>query len=520
MIATTALYSVTEIRAVEQAAMASLPSGTLMRRAGQAAAKAALELIPAPQEHAAVLVIAGPGNNGGDALEAAYRLAQLGMQVSVLLYADISKQSSDSQQALARAKSGAVHFADPEHLSDIGSTRWALVIDGLFGIGLARPIAGTQRTLIEIINAFACPVLALDTPSGLDADTGAIVGKDDQRKCTAGIAVRASHTITFIANKPGLHTGYGRDCAGKVQVANLAIEEKHFSSPHAWLNHVALFGHALRRRPHNSHKGSYGNVAIIGGARGMGGAPILAARAAAMCGAGRVYTGFVDQPPAYDSVQPELMCRPAQDLDFSAATLVVGPGLGISRTAHDLLAQALNAPSPLVLDADALNLIAVEPGLKQKLTQRKAGTLLTPHPLEAARLLAMSGAEIQADRLAAARELARRFGATIVLKGSGTVIARPGGDIVVNPTGNPALATAGTGDVLAGICGALLAQHWPVWEAALAAVWLHGSAADRLVEQGVGPVGLTAGELIPCVRTTLNQLINEYAPPRADTPHP
>jgi ADP-dependent NAD(P)H-hydrate dehydratase / NAD(P)H-hydrate epimerase len=508
MIATTALYSTTEIRAVEQAAMASLPSGTLMRRAGQAAAKAALELIPAPQEHAAVLVIAGPGNNGGDALEAAYRLAQLGMQVSVLLYADPDKQSPDSQQALARAKSGAVHFADPSRMSDIGSTRWALVIDGLFGIGLARPIAGTQRVLIEIVNALACPILALDTPSGLDADTGAIVGND-------GIAVRASHTITFIANKPGLHTGHGRDYSGTVQVANLAIEEKHFSLPHAWLNHVALFGHALRRRPHDTHKGSFGDVAIIGGARGMGGASILAARAAAMCGAGRVYTGFVDQAPAYDSVQPELMCRPAQDLDFSAATLVVGPGLGISRTAHDLLAQALNAPSPLVLDADALNLIAAEPGLKQKLTQRKAGTLLTPHPLEAARLLAMSGAEIQADRLAAARELARRFDATIVLKGSGTVVARPDGDVVVNPTGNPALATAGTGDVLSGICGALLAQHWPVWEAALASVWLHGSAADILVEQGVGPVGLTASELIPCVRKILNQLINEYAPPRA-----
>lgn len=516
MIATTALYSATEIRAIEQAAMASLPSGTLMRRAGQAAAKAALELIPAPQEHAAVLVIAGPGNNGGDALEAAYRLAQLGMQVSVLLYAEPDKQSPDSQQALARAKSGAVHFiVDPSRLSDIGSTRWALVIDGLFGIGLARPIAGTQRAVIEIVNALACPILALDIPSGLDADTGAIVGKDDQREGTAGIAVRASHTITFIANKPGLYTGHGRDYSGTVQVANLAIEEKHFSSPHAWLNQVALFGHALRRRLHDSHKGSFGDLAIIGGAQGMGGASILAARAAAMCGAGRVYTGFVDQPPAYDSVKPELMCRPAQDLDFSTATLVVGPGLGSSRTAHDLLAQALNAPSPLVLDADALNLIAAEPGLKQKLTQRKAGTLLTPHPLEAARLLAMSAAEIQADRLAAARELARRFGATIVLKGSGTVVARPDGDVVVNPTGNPALATAGTGDVLSGICGALLAQHWPVWEAALASVWLHGSAADMLVEQGVGPVGLTASELIPCVRKILNQLISEYAPPRA-----
>jgi hydroxyethylthiazole kinase-like uncharacterized protein yjeF len=511
MTAITALYSVAEIRNIERAAMAALPPGTLMQRAGQAAATMALELISHSRENAAVLVLAGPGNNGGDALEAAARLAQAGLQVSILLHADEAKQSGDSKQALTRARSSAACFADASILSGADSTQWSLVIDGLFGIGLVRPLSDIQRNWIETVNTFDCPLLALDVPSGLDADTGAIVGTDE-------VAIRASRTITFIANKPGLHTGYGRDHAGAVRVADLGIEEPYFPATQTQLNHVALFAGALQHRRHNSHKGSYGDVMIIGGAHGMAGAPILAARAAARCGAGRVHVGFVEQAPAYDSGQPELMCRLAHDLDFSAATLVVGPGLGVSRTAHDLLARALNASTPLVLDADALNLIATEPGLQQKLAQRKGGSLLTPHPLEAARLLAASSNEIQADRLAAARDLARQFNATIVLKGSGTVIAQPDGDIVVNPTGNPALATAGAGDVLAGICGALLAQHWPLREAALGAVWLHGAAADRLVEQGVGPVGLTAGELIPCVRDALNRLIDEHARGRNKRP--
>jgi hydroxyethylthiazole kinase-like uncharacterized protein yjeF len=507
MNATAALYSTAEIRDIEQAAMAALPPGALMQRAAQAASETALALLPAPRGNTKVLVLAGPGNNGGDALATAYLLAQAGLQVSVLLYADASRQPPDSQRALAQAKAGAVRFEDASDLRSLMSVRWNLVVDGLFGIGLMRPIAGAQRALVDAVNTLDCPVLALDIPSGLNADTGAIVGQD-------GVAVRASHTITFIANKPGLHTARGRDHAGTVQIACLGIEDRFFKPPHAHIGHPGLFSHALRKRPHDSHKGSFGDVMVIGGARGMTGAPVLAARAAAQCGAGRVFAGFVEQAPAYDSMQPELMCRPAQDLDFSAATLVVGPGLGTSRAAHDLLAQALNAPVPLVLDADALNLIAVEPALQQKLTQRGQSTLLTPHPLEAARLLAASSADIQADRPAAARELARRFNAIIVLKGSGTVIARANCDIVINPTGNPALATAGTGDVLAGICGALLAQHWPAWEAALGAVWLHGNAADVLVEQGIGPVGLTAGELIPCVRAGLNRLIKPTAPPR------
>jgi hydroxyethylthiazole kinase-like uncharacterized protein yjeF len=498
------LYSIAEIRTIEQAALNSPGPGILMQRAGQAAAQAALNLIPEPRIGAAVLVLAGPGNNGGDALEAASRMAQQGLRVSVLLFADQTKQSAEARQALVRARNSAIHFADSSQISGIGATDWSLIVDGLFGIGLVRPITGKERTVVEAINLMTCPILALDIPSGLDADNGAIVGTD-------GIAVHASHTITFIADKPGLHTGHGRDYAGEVQVSELDIDARHFGIPHARLNDVALFAHALRRRPHNSHKGSYGDVAIIGGARGMGGAPILAARAAAQCGAGRVYAGFVEQAPAYDGGHPELMCRLAHDLDFSAATLVVGPGLGMSAAAHALLSRALDTPVPLVLDADGLNLIAAEPALQQKLALRSAATLLTPHPLEAARLLGTANAQIQADRLAAARELARRFNALVVLKGSGTVIAQASGDAVINTTGNPALATAGSGDVLAGICGALLAQHWPLREAALAAVWLHGTAADQLVIQGVGPIGLTAGELIPCVRTLLNRLTDDFA---------
>jgi hydroxyethylthiazole kinase-like uncharacterized protein yjeF len=503
-----ALYPANEIRAIEQAALATLPPGVLMQRAGKASAELALTLIGNVRAGARVLVLAGPGNNGGDALETAAHLAQAGLRVSVLLHADPDKYPPDAQQALHRARNSTAEFPDTARLPGLLSTEWALVIDGLFGIGLTRPISGALRTAIEAINALACPVLSLDVPSGLDADTGNVIGEN-------GIAVRATHTITFIGDKPGLHTASGRDCAGTVHVDTLQIEAAHFTQPRALLNNVSLFSGSLRRRAHDSHKGSYGDVAVIGGAPGMGGAAILAARAAAKCGAGRVFAAFLENAPAYDSMQPELMCRSVQDLDLASKTLVVGPGLGTSRNAHDVLKMALNATVPLVLDADALNLIAMEPALQRMVTQRSAITLMTPHPLEAARLLATSSTAVQTDRLAAARKLAGQFGVTAILKGSGTVIARPDRTIAINTTGNPGLATAGTGDVLAGICGVLLAQDWPGWEAALAATWLHGHAADILVDRGVGPVGLTAGEIIPCAREALNQLINQHAPYRS-----
>ena len=483
------LYSVAQIRSIEVAAA----EDKLMERAGLCAAQAVQALIPAG---APVLVLAGPGNNGGDALEAAAHLAKAGHAVTVIRFGEAGNPSPETQRALYAAQSSGVLFAAPEQLAGA----WALVIDGLFGIGLSRPISGVMRAAVDLVNSWSCPVLALDVPSGLDADTGAVAGPD-------GIAIVASHTVTFIGDKTGLHTAQGRDHAGAVQVCGLDIDPARYPVAHAGLNAQTLFAACRRPRLHASHKGSYGDVMVIGGAHGMAGAAILAARAAARCGAGRVFAGFIDAAPLFDSLQPELMCRRADDLDLASATLVAGCGLGLQAHAHALLQTILATPAPLVLDADALNQIAADRHLQELLAQRQHPTILTPHPLEAARLLGIASSRVQADRLTAARLLAQQYQAVVVLKGSGTVIARPDGFCIVNTTGNPALATAGSGDVLAGICGALLAQAWPVWEAALGAVWFHGRAADVLVERGVGPIGLGAGELIPVVRDLLNARI-------------
>ena len=498
----TALYTVSTIREIEQASLAALPQGALMARAGKAAAEFALGLLAGASADARIVAFAGPGNNGGDAIETARLLAEHGLDVTVILGADPARFPADAGRVFERARNSPLNIVDvaaAEFMPDCD-----LAIDGLFGIGLQRPIAGIHRELVERINALSCPVLALDVPSGLDADTGTIVGDN-------GIAVRATHTITFIADKPGLHTLNGRDCAGHVHVASLDIDEDLFKPSGMRLNSIDAFSACLKKRPHNSHKGSYGDVIVAGGAAGMAGAPILAARAAAKCGAGRVFAAFVGEPPPYDAMQPELMCRAAATMDFTSGTVVAGPGMGTSRQAHDVLAKALHCPGPLVVDADALNLIASEPGLHARFSQRTAPTVMTPHPLEAARLLQSSTATVQADRIRSARELARRFHCVAILKGAGSIIAAPDGSVVINTTGNAALATAGTGDVLAGICGALLAQGFPAWQAALAATWMHGQAANILVQQGTGPVGLTASELIPAVRTLLNQLTEAHA---------
>lgn len=494
------LYSVESIRAVEHAAATTLPPGTLMKRAGEAAARFALELI-GDQRNLPALVLAGPGNNGGDALEVAANLRDAGIDVMVFHLAGSGAPSSETAAALERARASGVRFIDAMPPRDIDI---ALAVDGLFGIGLARPLDEDDAELALGLTGRHCPVLALDVPSGLDANTGVVLGGDD------GIAVEATHTITFIGNKPGLHTCDGRDYAGEVRVDTLGIDKHHFGEAAARLNGPELFASALilTQRGQNSHKGSFGDVAIVGGAQGMAGAPILAARGALFAGAGRVFVAALDPGPGYDSVQPELMFRDADSFDFSGRTLVVGPGMGESPKTARLLAKAIDSGSPLVLDADALNKIAASGGLRERIARRDADTILTPHPLEAARLLGVTAAVVQADRLAAAREIANRFRAIVVLKGSGSVIANGREDIqAINNTGNPGLASAGTGDVLAGLCGALLAQRWLGWLAALGAVWIHGAAADGLVDEGVGPIGLTAGELPYAIRSVLNELV-------------
>lgn len=501
-----ALYSVQQIRAMEKAAAATLPPETLMLRAGAAAAAYARSLLHRPPAN--VLVIAGPGNNGGDALETAHLLANDGYAVSVMLCGDIARFSSDAQKCYQRALSSSVQFFGPGDLGQSRPERWSLAIDGLFGIGLSRPISGALQDVVERLNKLSAvyrfPVLSLDVPSGLNADTGQVVGLQ-------GIAVSATHTLTFIGNKPGLHTGAGRDYAGEVEVADLAIDKQFRPVPKAQLSNQMMFSAILKPRPHQSHKGSFGDVLILGGAPGMAGAALLSARAAAHCGAGRVFVGFIAESPAYDSLHPELMFRRADEADLSAEVVVVGPGLGQSPASKQILLKALQQAHKLVVDADALNLIAADMDLQDLLAARTGPTILTPHPLEAARLLGSSGAEVQADRLHAARTLAQRFSATVVLKGSGTVIAEQDGQVMINHTGNPALATAGTGDILAGMCGTLLTHQAAAADVAGLAVCLHGLAADRLVAQGTGPVGITSGELIHAVRNCLNEMLADSA---------
>jgi hydroxyethylthiazole kinase-like uncharacterized protein yjeF len=493
----TLLYSVAQIRAIEQAAAAQLPPGTLMQRAGEAASTYALDLLGG-MPTGVVLVLAGPGNNGGDALELAANLANRGCAVEVVHLAGNGEPSFESGRALQRARASSARFVD----TPVPGPQHCLLVDGLFGIGLTRPLSGRARELVELTAGMDCPVLALDVPSGLDADTGAVVGPN-------GIAVVATHTITFLGDKPGLHTGDGCDHAGSVHVDRLQTDGLHGQTAQARLNGPALISDCLRPRRRNSHKGSFGDVAVLGGAHGMLGAAVLAARAALYAGAGRVFAATVDAGPGVDLVQPEIMFRDAAGFAFAGRTVVAGPGMGDSAGATRILAKVLAGSGPLLVDADALNLTAASPDLAARLAGHDGPAVITPHPLEAARLLGVTTGIVQADRLENARELAQRLNAVVVLKGAGSVIARPDGEVAINTSGNPGLATGGSGDVLAGLCGTLLAQGWPAWEAALGAVWMHGAAADRLVRDGAGPAGLTAGELPRAIRAEINALVGE-----------
>jgi len=468
----TQLLRAAELRALETRYAAAQPP--LMERAGRAAAEFVKRLLG--DSRAPVLILAGPGNNGGDAMVLARILKEQGIAVVVV------------------GPGGKVPGGD-----------YGLVVDGLFGIGLTRPVSGAYADLIARINAFSGPVLALDVPSGLDGDTGRVMG----------VAVRATHTLSFIGGKPGLYTLDGPDHCGKVSVVDLGLRLDKFSGA---LLGVDDFRECLTPRTRNSHKGSYGSLAVIGGAAGMTGAALLAARAGLKLGAGRVFVGLL-AALAVDPLQPELMLRSPDGALAQATVAVIGPGLGAADEALEILRRCLPAERnprhaeraiaelPLLIDADALNLLAAHPVLAARIARRTAPTLITPHPAEAARLLATTTEAIQADRVGAALELAQRCKAHVALKGCGTVIAHPDGRWRINTSGNPGLASGGSGDVLAGMAGALLAQGWPAAAALSAAVHLHGAAADVLAAVGDGPVGIAAGDLVPVARTLLNRLI-------------
>ncbi|MGY4829357.1 NAD(P)H-hydrate dehydratase [Sphaerotilaceae bacterium SBD11-9] len=458
------LHDAASSRRVEQQALAGIEAHTLMRRAGMAVAALARALAPHAQS---VWVACGPGNNGGDGLEAALHLQAAGLRVEVTLTADITKLPADARNALARAQAAGVPIAAQRKPGEVPD----LVIDALLGLGSSRPPSGDIARQVDQINALSCPVLAVDLPSGLNANTGQPYG---------GSCVAATHTLALLTLKPGLFTGSGRDLAGDVWLSDLGVQPSLAATAH--LSAAAV--QAAPRR-HAQHKGSFGDVAVVGAAAGMAGAAWLAARAAHAAGAGRVYVNLLDGSPAVcDMQRPELMSRPAwwqgAAETISAATVVCGCGGGDA--VRGTLPRLLSLAGRLVLDADALNAIAADGSLQQLLSARRTrgrDSVLTPHPLEAARLLGTSTREVQADRLAAAQQLADRFGGVVVLKGSGSVIAAPGSTSWINATGNAALATAGTGDVLAGWLGGLWsATGTTALQAARQAVWRHGHAAD------------------------------------------
>ncbi len=473
---------------------------SLMERAGRAIASMAITM--AADRAGAIVILAGPGNNGGDALVAARELHRRGIDVLVALLDDEARYEGDALGAwnawLAVAGASA-RTSDPVAEFEQAS----LIVDGLFGIGFSRAPEGKARAWIEAVNTALCPVLAIDIPSGVDADTGRV----------ADIAIDADRTISFIARKPGLHTGDGVDHCGEVAIDLLGLDtdDPMFEvGDLGALNRPALFTHAWKPRRLNSHKGTYGSVAVVGGHAGMVGAALLASRTALHSGAGRVYVRLLAKhAPGFDVLQPELMLRSSLD-GVDANAHAIGPGLGSDDASIAALEGGLGTPKALVLDADALNLIAKDATLATRLAARPAqglpAAVLTPHPLEAARLLGVDVDEVQRDRIAAATTLARRLGSVVVLKGAGSIVVDPSGVWVINTTGNPALATGGTGDVLCGLVAGLLAQGLPPLDAARAATWVHGTAADDLVRDGIGPVGLVASELIPAIRTVLNRL--------------
>ena len=452
------LYTTAQTRHIEDLAIRLLPVNTLMQRAGAACARLAMAV--APHAHH-IWIACGPGNNGGDGLETAVQLARLGKFATVTWLGDPTHLPPDSALAHQRAVAADVQFvAGPTSDCD-------LCVDALLGIGgMARQPPSRMVELIEHLNGAQCPVLAIDVPSGLHSDTGAAPYRP----------VQASYTLSLLTLKPGLFMGAGRDASGEVWFDDLDVSGSN-SPPCAKLLAVP----APPQRRHQSHKGCFGDVAVVGGAKGMSGAAILAASAALHGGAGRVFVCLLDEPVfPVDMTLPELMFRSSPALDFSGMTVVCGCGAGDSIKSQ--LASLITTAARLVIDADGINALVGDAQLLDSLQRRAATaapTVLTPHPLEAARLLGCSAAQIQADRLAAAKALTEKTGCVVVLKGSGTVIADTAGQMAINPTGNGRLATAGTGDVLAGMVGASLAGGLNAFDAACHSVYRHGALADQ-----------------------------------------
>ncbi len=485
-----ALYRAQDVRELDRIAIADMgiPGYTLMTRAGAAAFRVLQYSWPRARQ---VAVLCGTGNNGGDGLVVARLAHEAGLPTEVFLLGKAAQLSGDARQAYEAL------LAAGARVMPFAPDRWpsaAVAVDALFGTGLDREVVGLHREAIAILNQQSAPVLSLDIPSGLHADTGTPLG----------IAVRAAKTVSFIALKQGLFTGQGPDYCGEIVCDDLAVPAEvyrrvpnsAFRITEEWLDLL------LPPRPRTAHKGHHGHVLVVGGDHGMAGATRLAGEAAARVGAGLV--SMATHPfhaAALNASRPELMCHAVADsaalapLLHRATVVAIGPGLGREAWGRKLLGAVLDSGLPLVVDADALNWLAQEP-------LHRNHWILTPHPGEAARLLDVTTAEVQADRWQAARELQMRYGGVVVLKGAGTLVCRGHQPVGVCDAGNPGMAAGGMGDVLTGAIAGLLAQGLNLWQAALAGVYLHGRAGDAAAQGGER--GMMAGDLLAQLRRGVN----------------
>lgn len=485
-----ALFRAAQVRELDRLAMATarISGYVLMERAANAAFSVLRARWPRARR---VAVLCGAGNNAGDGYVLARLARQAGFEVTVLALADPQRLQGDARQAYAdwRNAGGAVA---PFQRDGLQSAH--VVVDALLGTGLQRPLEGEWRAAVEALNAAAAPILAIDVPSGLSADTGAVLGA----------AVRASATVSFIGLKQGLLTGEGPEHCGELYFDDLQVPAQVFLSVHPSAARIGseVLARLLPRRSRSCHKGQCGHVLVVGGDFGMAGAVRMAGEAAGRSGAGLVSIATrPEHGAALTAMRPELMChgvRSARELSpllQRAGVVAVGPGLGQSAWARGLLSAVLDSGLPLIVDADALNLLAREP-------LQRGNWILTPHPGEAARLLGSRTAAVQADRFAALDALVDAFAGTCVLKGAGSLMRSPGGCTYVCDAGNPGMASGGMGDVLTGVLAALVAQGLDLEDAARAGVYLHAAAADRAAR--AGERGLLALDLMPELQRLAN----------------
>ncbi|HUT42154.1 MAG TPA: NAD(P)H-hydrate dehydratase [Gammaproteobacteria bacterium] len=483
------LYRAAQMRELDRLAIeaAGIPGYTLMNRAAGAAWAALRSRWPQART---LVVLCGAGNNGGDGYVLA-RLARAdGRSVRVLQLGDAERIRGDALTARVAwlEAGGSVEPFAAAVLADAD-----LIVDALLGTGFAGRLDAHWIRVIDAVNAAAVPVMAMDIPSGLHADTGHV----------ADTAVRAQLTVTFIGHKPGLYTGAGPAQCGAIVCTDLDIPGgvlQHVA-PAAELRHGPPDGLLSTPRARTAHKGDFGHVLVIGGDHGMAGAARLAGEAALRTGAGLVSVATRPEHAAWISAGcPELMChgvataRDLQPLLAKATVIVIGPGLGRSSWAQDLLACVLTTRQPRVVDADALNLLAQDPVVC-------AHSILTPHPGEAARLAGLDSRAVQVDRFAAAQAISARYGGVTVLKGAGSIVQAPGQLPVICAAGNPGMASGGMGDVLSGVLGALLAQGMGLPEAAVTGVCLHARAADHAARDGER--GLIARDVIGALRAMI-----------------